>query len=323
MTDAGMASPASQEKEATTTAPPLPRAPVSPIVPPSSLASRALFSVVAIMALLACLTVGAVAVVTSAAFEWQTEIAQEITIQVRPTNGDETRAALAQVVALARGMPGVTGARALSDDEIRDLLEPWLGAGADLDELPVPRLVIVEIDRDAPPDLAEMRRQVQAAVPAASLDDHELWQSRLRVMANTLEVAGVGILVLVLSATVLSVVFATRGAMAANRDVVEVLHLVGAKESFIARQFERHFLRLGFKGGASGGILALAIFGIARWISGQFSATPAGDQIDALFGALMIDWSAVVGIVLTVVLIALLTAATSRLAVFHFLKVFD
>lgn len=295
----------------------------SPIVPPASLASRALFSVVAIMAFLACVTVGAVAVIASAASDWQSEIAQEITVQVRPLDGTDTREALSQVVAMARGMPGVTGARALGEDEIRDLLEPWLGAGADLDELPVPRLVIVQIDRESPPDVAAMRRQIEAAVPGASLDDHELWQGRLRVMADTLVVGGVVLLALVLAATVLSVVFATRGAMASNRDVVEVLHLVGAKEVYIARQFEWHFLRIGLKGGATGGLLALAAFGIVRWISGQFAATPAGDQLDALFGAFTIGWPTVIGIAITIVLIALLTAITSRLAVYHFLKVFD
>lgn len=295
----------------------------NPIVPPTSLASRALFFVVAIMSFLACITVGAVAVIGDAASEWQTDIAQEVTIQVRPMNGEETRQALAELVALVRGMPGVSEARALSEDEIRDLLEPWLGAGAEFDELPVPRLVVVEIDRDNPPDIGEMRRLVQSAVPGASLDDHDRWQSRLRVMANTLVAGGLGILLLVLSATVLSVVFATRGAMASNRDVVEVLHLVGAKEAFIARQFERHFLRLGFKGGLAGGILALATFGVISWIVGQFAATPAGDQIDALFGPMSIGWPAILGILGTIILVALLTAITSRLAVFHFLKVFD
>jgi cell division transport system permease protein len=302
---------------------PMPAGSAAPIVPASNIAIHALFLVVAIMAFLACVTVGAVAVIAGAASEWQSEIAHEITIQIRPRDGVDTGAAAAEAVAIVSQVPGVSSARALGDAEIRNLLEPWLGAGADLDELPVPRLVVVGIDRDSPPDFGEIRRQLESAVPGASLDGHELWQGRLRVMANTLVVSGAGILVLVLAATVLSVVFATRGAMASNRDIVEVLHLVGAKEAFIVRQFERHFLRLGFKGGVAGGLLAIAAFGLVRWITDQFGATPAGDQFDALFGAVSIGWSAILGIVLTIILVAILTAVTSRLAVFHFLKVFD
>ncbi len=293
------------------------------IVPVAGVASRALFFVLSIMSFLACITVGAVAVVATAARDWRTDIAGEITVQIRPVEGLDMAAAVGEATALISATRGVTSARALSEAELRGLLEPWLGSGVDLDDLPVPRLIVVEVDPRAPPDIADLRTRLMSAVPTSSLDDHELWQGRLAVMANTLIVSGVGILTLVLCATVLSVVFATRGAMASNKDIVEVLHLVGAKESFIAREFERHFLRLGLKGGLTGGGLALAAFGAVRWITAQFAATPAGDQIAALFGALSVGWTAFAGIGLTVLLVAALTALTSRITVFRFLRVFD
>lgn len=298
-------------------------APAAPIVPASSVSGRALFFVLAIMSFLACITVGTVAVIASASADWRSDIAGEITVQVRPLEGVDTLAAVDEALEIIRSTAGIGAVRALSEDELRDLLEPWLGAGVDLEELPVPRLIVVEIDRNAPPDIADLRGRLAAAVPAATLDDHELWQGRLVVMANTLAISGGAVLVLVLVATVLSVVFATRGAMATNRDIVEVLHLVGAKEAFIAAEFERHFLRLGFRGGLAGGIMAIAAFAAIRWMSAQFSATPAGDQFDALFAGLSIGWTAFAGIGLTVLLVAALTAMSSRLTVFHFLKVFD
>ncbi len=297
--------------------------PSAPIVPASGVSGRALFFVLAIMSFLACITVGAVAVIASAAADWRSDISGEITVQVRPLEGVDIAAALDQALAVLRDTRGIESARALSEGELRDLLEPWLGAGVDLEELPVPRLIVVEIDRAAPPDIADLRDRLVRAVPAASLDDHQLWQGRLAVMANTLTISGGAILILVLIATVLSVVFATRGAMATNRDIVEVLHLVGAKEAFIAREFERHFLRVGFRGGLAGGIAAMAAFAAIRWISAQFAATPAGDQFDALFGGISIGWSAFAGIGLTILLVAALTAMSSRLTVFHFLKIFD
>jgi len=293
------------------------------IVPASGVSGRALFFVLSIMSFLACITVGTVAVIAQASADWRSDISGEITVQVRPLEGIDTMETVDKALAVILETPGIESARALSEQDLRDLLEPWLGADVDLDELPVPRLIVIEIDRSAPPDIGDLRFRLSQAVPAASLDDHELWQGRLAVMANTLAVSGAAILVLVLIATVLSVVFATRGAMATNKDIVEVLHLVGAKEAFIAREFERHFLRLGFRGGLAGGFVAMAAFAAIRWISAQFSATPAGDQFDALFGGISIGWTAFAGIGLTILLVAALTAMSSRLTVFHFLKVFD
>lgn len=297
--------------------------PASAIVPATSISGRALFFVLAIMSFLSCITVGTVAIVASAANQWQSDISGEVTVQIRPLEGIDVANSVADALSIIAATPGVSDAQAVSDQELRDLLEPWLGGNVDLDELPVPRLIVVRIDPDDPPDFAQLRQQLAGAVPGASLDDHELWQGRLAVMARTLVVTGLGILVLVLCATVLSVVFATRGAMASNRGTVEVLHLVGAKEAFIAGEFQRHFLRLGLRGGLAGGLAAILAFAAIRWIAAQFVATPAGDQFDALFGGLTVGWAPVAGIVVTILLVAGLTALSSRLAVFRFLKVFD
>src|SRR5690606_16265752 len=122
------------------------------------------------------------------------------------------------------------------------LLSPWLGTGLDLDELPVPRLIIVTINEAYPPNFARLRESIRAEIPHASLDDHRTWVDRLVTMAETTVAIGIGALVLMLTATVLSVVFATRGAMAGNGHIIEVLHFVGAEARFIAREFRRHFL---------------------------------------------------------------------------------
>ncbi|ESR23905.1 cell division protein FtsX [Lutibaculum baratangense] len=295
--------------------------PTGPIVPAGNVASRALFAVLAIMTFLSCMTVGAVVMIAGAASEWSSDIASEITVQVRPS--ERTAEEVAAALEIVQDTAGVTSARALSDQEISRLLEPWLGGGLDIEELPVPRLVVATIDRSAPPDIPALRRELATAAPSASVDDHDLWQARLASMAGAVVVAGLVVLALVLTATVLSVVFATRGAMATNRGIVEVLHLVGAKERFIARQFERHFLRLGLKGGLSGGLAALACFGLLRWWGSTFRSTAAGSQLDAMFGTFAFGWDAVLAIGATVVLVAVLTSLTSRLAVFGFLKVFD
>ncbi len=112
-------------------------------------------------------------------------------------------------------------------------------------------------------DLAALRGRVTQVAPTASVDDHRAWIERMRSMTGATVFAGIGILALVIIATIISVSFATRGAMAANRPIVEVLHFVGAGDRYIANRFLRHFLRLGLQGGVIGGGVAMLLFGFS------------------------------------------------------------
>lgn len=293
------------------------------IVPPGNVAGRALLTVIAIMTFLASLTVGAVTLVSDTAATWQSQISREITVQVRPDDGLDMAAALGSVQMIALATPGIISAEVLDDAATGRLLEPWLGEGLDLDELPVPRLVIVAIDEDAPPDFTALGNAVRAAVPQASLDDHRAWVSRLVSMARATVLIGVAILTLVMVATTLTVVFATRGAMTGNRHIIEVLHFVGARGSFIAAEFQRHFLKLGLIGAVAGGSAALLVFIlIGEWTRAN-QATPEADQINALFGSFAIGWTGYGGVVVLVGAVGLLTAVTSRLTVTRQLAAID
>ena len=137
----------------------------------------------------------------------------------------------------------------------------------------MPRLIVVKIAAGAAPDIPQLRRMLAEQVPGATLDDHRGWIDRMRAMAGTAVAVGVAILLLVIAATMLSVTFATRGAMATNKPVIEVLHFVGAKNGFIAGHFQRHFLLLGLQGGAIGGGAAIVLFALAGLISGWFAGT--------------------------------------------------
>ena len=200
------------------------------------------------------------------------------------------------------------------------LLEPWLGSGISLSELPVPRLIVIKVAADPPPDLGQLRRALADQVPGAVLDDHRGWVDRMRAMAGTAVAAGVCILILMFAATILSVTFATRGAMATNKAVIEVLHFVGAKNGFIARHFQHHFLVLGLQGGAIGGgaaiILFLATAIISHWLAG-------GGQGSALFGSFSIGLAGYAAVLGQVVLIAVVTALTSRHTVNSTLETID
>ncbi len=301
---------------------PLPRFD-TPLVPRNSISGRALVAVVAIMTFLAALTTGAVILVSQAASEWQSDVAREVTIQVIPASGRDLDATVDQAAAVARAFAGVADVRPYSKEESSRLLEPWLGSGLSLDELPVPRLIVVKISPGATLDIAQLRRLLAEQVPGATLDDHRGWIDRMRAMAVSAVAGGVFILILVISATVLSVSFATRGAMATNKTVIEVLHFVGAKNGFIAGHFQWHFLLLGLQGGAIGGGAAITLFAFASAISRWFTGTAGGDQTAALFGSFSIGIAGYVAVLGQVVLIAAVTAITSRQTVNRTLEMID
>ena len=256
------------------------------IVPADSISGRALLAVIAIMTFLATLTLGGVVLVRSAAGEWQSAVAREITIQIRPSEQRDTEADVRRAAALASGTRGVTGVRPYSKEESARLLEPWIGTGLSLDELPVPRMIVIRVAPGETPDLDALRKQL-AEVPGATLDDHRNWIDRMRAMARSAVAVGLGILALVIAATMLSVMFATRGAMSTNRQIIEVLHVVGAKEGFIAAEFQRHFLLLGLKGGAIGGggrdgaVRAHRL--LVRLVQGQPGREPGGRAVRQSF----------------------------------------
>ena len=287
------------------------------IVPADSISGRALLAVVAIMTFLAALTLGAVVLVRSAAGDWQSAVAREVTIQLRPTDQRDIEDDLRKAAALASETPGVASTRVYSKEESAGLLEPWLGASLGLGELPVPRLIVVRVAPDEAPDLAALRRQI-ADIPGATLDDHRGYIERMRAMARSTVAIGLAVLALVVAAAMMSIMFATRGAMAANRHVIEVLHVVGAKDAFIAAEFQRHFLLVGLKGGAIGGCTAMALFAFISLIADWLVTAPS--DATALFGNLAIGPAGYGAIIGLVVLIAVVTAGTSRLTVHRTLK---
>jgi cell division transport system permease protein len=296
---------------------------LSPIVPRASIAGRALVAVVAIMTYLASMTTGAVLLVSASAAEWQSEVASEITIQVRPMAGRDIERDTAAVAEAMRAQPGIIETRPFTKQESAKLLEPWLGTGLSLDDLPVPRVIVARVQPGSVLDLAGLRSRVTQAAPSASVDDHRAWIDRMRSMTGATVFAGVGILALVIIATVISVSFATRGAMAANRPIVEVLHFVGAGDRYIANRFLRHFLRLGLQGGVIGGGVAMLTFGFSESIAGWFSGTPVGDQFAALLGTFSLRPSGYLALAAQALLIAAITAWASRRTLFTTLDDID
>ncbi|WP_374623080.1 cell division protein FtsX [Devosia sp.] len=292
----------------------------APIVPERSVAGRTLVLLIAIMTFLSGVTLGGVVLVQKSAIAWSSDVGREVTIQLRPVEGEVMESNLRIAVALAEATPGVASARALSLEDSQKLLEPWLGKGLDISAIDIPRLVAVQLADPAEADLDKLKRDLEAGVKGASLDTHAAWRQQLNVMAGTIVASGLLVLGMIVVATVLAIIFATRGTMSSNREIVDVLHFIGASNSFIAGEFQGRFLTIGFRGGLFGGIAALAFFLLVGLAAGSMVPTEANQQLGVLFGRFALGIDGMLGILAVVPVIAALTAITSRLTVRRFLQ---
>ncbi|HEY5226332.1 MAG TPA: ABC transporter permease [Methylovirgula sp.] len=291
-----------------------------PLVPAASIAGRALVTVIAIMTFLAALTACTAMFIADSAQGWTQSISREMTIQVRPVAGHDLGAETAKAADVARTFSGISQVRPFTKAQSEALLQPWLGSGLDLSELPVPRLIVLKLERGKPVDLDGLRKALGDKVIGASLDDHHFWLQRLAIMADTVVVVAAVVFVLVLIAMGLAVGFATRGAMAGNREIIEVLHFVGAADSYISRQFQRHFFRLGLRGGVFGGALAILVFFLSGTLSEWLRGTAGGTRAEIMFGSFELSPKGYVAIAIIAGGIAVTTGIVSRVIVFRHLR---
>jgi cell division transport system permease protein len=292
----------------------------APLIPRDSVAGRALVVVIAIMTFLACLTAGAALLVADASRGWRSDVLRDAAIQVKPRPGDDVESLVAKAVSIASRAKGVESAHAYSKAESERLLEPWLGNGLDLSELPIPRLIVVRLKGQRAEDLTALRSALASAVPEANLDDHRVWAARIGTMADAVVVLAAALFALMILAMGTAIGFATRGAMAGNREIVEVLHLVGASDKFIASEFQTHFRRLGLRGAMIGGLAAMAFFAAASLLSFWWAHSPGGDEIAAMFGSFALGPYGYVALALVCAAVTLLTGLLSREIVLRHLQ---
>lgn len=293
----------------------------APIVPAGSVTGRSLTLVIAIMCFLACLTAGAVYMINQSADAWLKDIASEVTVQIEPQDGADTEKTIKDVADLLGQTRGIRAARPLAEADSAALLEPWLGKSDALKALPVPRLIAVELDRETGADMETIRKDLEQKFKGVSLDDHRQWQRQIRTVTRSLALGGIAILVLVAAATTAIIVSATRSSMASNREIVEVLHFVGATDRFIAREFEKHFLRLGIRAGLVGAGLAALIFLTMPLIMELMGGGPVMmAEMHRLIGTGSLDTAGFVLLGIVVVIIAALCTLTSRWGVFRILN---
>jgi cell division transport system permease protein len=255
----------------------------APLLPRDEERELALHFVIAVLCFLACLAfVGAVAA-DRAAQGWSHQIRGEATIQVRPAPGETGSAAAARAAETVAGVKGVVEAAALEREKAEDLLRPWIGDAA-LQDLPLPHLVSVTLDPNDPASADDLRKALKSAGIDATVDDHGRWLRDVERAAGAVRLSAAALFVLMAAAAAAVVTFATRTGMAARRDVVEVLHLSGARDDYIAGLFQARFARMAAVSGLWGAAAAAAVAGGLAALGGGQGFTPAApiDWIDLI-----------------------------------------
>tara|TARA_A100001037_G_scaffold212320_1_gene190352 strand:- start:4827 stop:5714 length:888 start_codon:yes stop_codon:yes gene_type:complete len=238
--------------------------------------SRFLPWIIGLMVYLAGLALSATMVLEQVIDRWSTGLKGSITIVVDPSvdGGDaETDARIEAALSVILTTPGVLSATPLAPDEVAHLIEPWLGKDLLSLDLPIPRLIDVTLEPNSAIDLAALTRQLETAVPGTQIDDHKIWLQKVLRLARTSELIAIFVVLLIAVAAGATVMFATRTGLAVQRDVIEILHLIGARDTYIARQFQGKAVSLALWGGLLGlflaGVTVLGLWLLARDLEGS------------------------------------------------------
>jgi cell division transport system permease protein len=223
--------------------------------------------VIAIMAFLAALALGASLLANRAAEGWRAGLTGRLTVQIlAPEQGPATARLTSETdaaVALLRSTPGIVQVAALSPKDTQALVAPWIGDGAAMADLPLPRLIDATLEPGTSLDVASLARRLKAVAPDALLDDHTHWIGRLKNLADGIVWSAYLILALIAVATASAVAFATRAGLEAHHDIVALLHQMGAHAGFIARNFEWHYFVSALGAATIGAACAAILFAVA------------------------------------------------------------
>ncbi len=271
--------------------------------------SRFLPWLIAFMVYLASLALAGVLVLNDMAERWDRGLSGMLTVQIAPDPKTDAGAAerdarrTQAVLGILLSTPGVVRAEAIDNSQIMALLEPWLGAVGSGQDLPLPRLIDVETASGVRIDVEALSKRLAAVTPGVGIDDHRVWLDRLIRLVRTVETLAFAVLALICLATVGTVVFTTRTGLAIHQEAIEVLHLIGAQDSYVAKQFASRALALGLRGGLIGLLLAVpTLLGIGA-LARQMEAGLLPD-----FSLSPVHWAALAGLPLAAAAIAMLTA---------------
>lgn len=260
--------------------------------------------VIAVMVYLMVLAVAGGIGVVSATKDWSGGMARSWTVQILSPEGEERDAEVQSVMRFLSEQPGVAGVTVLPEAQARALLEPWLGESARSAELPVPALIDVALSADAVLDSDTVEQQLKAYAPSSAIDNHDEWLGQLSTFAHGLQALAYMIVGLVALATVAIVTFSTRAGLSSHHATIEILHMIGAEDRQIAREFQWRYLAHGLKGSLVGAFAGMAtVAGI-----GAMAQRLGSEGILSSFSFGASAWTLLAVLPLLVALLTMLTA---------------
>lgn len=239
------------------------------------------------------------------------EIAGGLTVQIVEGAPEERERQAEVVLALLSNREDVAEVRRVPDEELGALLVPWLGEEGVTgeDAIPIPALIDVRLAGPATePRIADLRAVLAASAPAARLDPQSQWLAPVFDAVASLQWLAAGLILLLAAATAAAVWLASRSALSANRDTIEIVHLLGGTDGQIARIFQRSIAIDAAVGGAAGLLLGI---GATVLLGQRFARLDSGMVAGGAFGPF--DWAAIAAIPLAGVLLATLTARVTVL----------
>ncbi|MGE0407808.1 MAG: cell division protein FtsX [Amphiplicatus sp.] len=253
-----------------------------PLIPEAGAGGAPLTAVIGVMSFLAALALAAFILISEAASVWTTDLERQITIQIKGVDAEAIAASTEAAMAVLQSTDGVIEATPTPPEEAAKLLEPWLGKGNLSAYLNVPALIQVKVSDALRRDLEVLRTRLAAAAPGAVLDDHGAWHDRLASTARSGQILAFLVFMLIMGAACAISVFAARAGLAANSEIVAILHLVGATDDFIANEVQRRFFVIGLRGAVMGLALALFALGLVALALRARTGTGVGDFLPAL-----------------------------------------
>ena len=286
----------------------------APLLPEAGAGGAPLMAVIGVISFLAALALSALLIINAAADSWMAGLRAELTVQVKGIDRTEIDTGVEAALRILNDTDGVIEASVRGEAETAALLDPWLGKDNAAAFIAIPALIEIKVTPEARDNLDLLRTRLASAAPNATLDDHAGWHGRLSAAARSGQALALAVFVLVMGAACAISIFAARAGLAANHEIVSVLHLVGATDAFIAGEVQRRFFVLGLRGALTGLLAAV----IALFLAGSvIRANPNAGQFlpEFSFSVWLLVW------LLSVPLITcLITAVTARLTVLSSLR---
>jgi cell division transport system permease protein len=277
---------------------------------PETSATRALaLTVTALMVALGIIALAGAAALRHVEQGWRAALADRWTVELTGADVDQPvpQADVDRVLGTLRTTPGVSSAQPIESDEIRRLLRPWLGDDVAVGALPLPVLIDVTIDPARSPAPSAVTERITPIVHGARVDDHGSWTRDLARLAGAGEAVGLALFAVIAAIMALTIAAAARTRLAINRPEIELLHTLGATDSYIARQFQAGAFRSAIVGALVGTILA------GGALAGFLGIGPSFAPLIPKLALEPVDWAALAAVPIAAILLATLVARGTAL----------